>query len=484
MESSSSVTCPFCATSWRVPDNYAGGTLQCPNCGARFGIAEDGILELLDELDGQNGQNGGTSEGLADQQPHANDQREVEGATPPAPSGGTPEGTAGTTRRCPSCGAQMEAGAVVCVSCGLDLRTGQRYDSVTEKASSGPRFSEEPPEANVWAIGYDQPRVPVSVVVALSILGLTILSLLLQLSQSLKLERHDSLLTDPKVIGVQTAILVVIMIGLCKGSRLAWHASRVLLILGLVLYTLLSRGVICGLAFGPLGLVSLADSPASAIHGEVSSLALGWLTSVVQQLVFIGPGLAMLIALSHRSARKYFSAVCPRCGSGAVKPADLLYHNVRCKDCGYQPGAKPEEPRIERRRMPWSVRIPVLMLALPPACVSTLRLLSALRRGSSSAGAPSVMLLTLCAVFLGLCVALYMRGRWAWHVTRWFALAMIVWQLGRTLIGAAGDATHGMAWNLSFLQFGLALAIAPPLAIFLSLGRRSARQYFESRNPG
>jgi hypothetical protein len=407
-------------------------------------IAEDGSLELLDQM---NAPSGGASEALGDQQSLANENHEAKGATLPVPSAETPEGTAPAAHHCPSCGAQMKVGAVICVSCGFDLRTGRRYETVTERRSGGPGFSVDPPDANVGAVGYDEPRVPGSVVVAVSILGLTILSFLLQLSQSLKLERHDNLLTDPKIIAVQTVILVLIMVGLCKGSRLAWHAARVLLILGLALYVL----------------VALA---ASATQGRPPALVF---------LLLPVPGVAMLVALSQRSAREYFRAVCPRCGSGAVKPLDLLYRRMRCRDCGHAESAQRKRLRHQRRRMPWTVRIPVLLLALP-VCALAISLLSALTSGASSAGAPSAIFLALGPVFAVLCVALCRRWRWAWHVTRWFALLAIAYEAASMVAAAASGVVV-----VGPLVLALGLAI-PPIAILVSLQRRSAREYFACGN--
>ena len=100
--------CGSCEKKFKANDTLAGKRVKCPQCGGAITIpaaepaASPGSMSsLLDE--------------------------ESVPATPapkpkpkPAPSG---------PRKCPACSAELTAGAVLCVNCGHDLRTGKAVEA-------------------------------------------------------------------------------------------------------------------------------------------------------------------------------------------------------------------------------------------------------------------------------------------------------------------------------------------------------------------
>ena len=96
--------CPECGKAIEVGDNLAGTGAFCPHCAKRITIPHpDG-----DQLDSA-------------EQEQADDQPKLQlRSNKPAPN-----------KPCPKCQAECEADAVICVSCGTDLRTGRCLQPLT-----------------------------------------------------------------------------------------------------------------------------------------------------------------------------------------------------------------------------------------------------------------------------------------------------------------------------------------------------------------
>ena len=99
------ITCPGCKAKLTVPETASGKTGRCRKCGATFVVA------------------------AAEPSPEA----ETTATTPPAEASET------TTRQivCLSCGGDLPPDAVICVHCGLDLRTGEALSTRVEAEPSG-----------------------------------------------------------------------------------------------------------------------------------------------------------------------------------------------------------------------------------------------------------------------------------------------------------------------------------------------------------
>jgi uncharacterized Zn finger protein (UPF0148 family) len=90
-------SCPSCGKVLNVKDEYAGKKARCPGCQEALTV------------------------------PYAPEAADAAAAPapPPAPSASA----------CPSCGGALPEGAVFCVACGYDLRTGKQLQTVTEEAA-------------------------------------------------------------------------------------------------------------------------------------------------------------------------------------------------------------------------------------------------------------------------------------------------------------------------------------------------------------
>lgn len=237
MESRASVTCPFCGVSCPIPDGFSGGLLQCGNCNGYLEMPEDATVKLEDELDDGlgDGADGGTGKQVGDRLWDATGNRTVDATGRPGPPHATPEGTAASTKRCPSCGAHLEGSAIICVSCGFDARTGKRHETAGDAPTAESNGVGTPALPETAFVGSDEPRMPLSVALALGVFAVLVLLKLLQL-QAVRSSRFppDLVLHEPRVILMHVALLMLVMFGLWRASRLAWHAARILSVLGLL----------------------------------------------------------------------------------------------------------------------------------------------------------------------------------------------------------------------------------------------------------
>lgn len=132
------VQCGSCRKRFAAKDKLAGRKIKCPQCGR--------VLTIPKPRPGPE---------AARQATEPPDDYAV--ASPPAGEmGSSTAGTAGGTGRapdtepkCASCGASLKAGAVLCVQCGYDLRTGKKREVSGPQEPHGPAF----PWLNVSIIG-------------------------------------------------------------------------------------------------------------------------------------------------------------------------------------------------------------------------------------------------------------------------------------------------------------------------------------------
>jgi hypothetical protein len=105
------ITCGECGRRLRLTEGLAGRPVRCPACGAEWRTPDDDAAPRAGTADD-------------DLPPVA---LEEEGFTAGTPGARYPE------EACPKCGAAMAAGAVLCLDCGFDRRTGRQREVVHKR---------------------------------------------------------------------------------------------------------------------------------------------------------------------------------------------------------------------------------------------------------------------------------------------------------------------------------------------------------------
>jgi hypothetical protein len=123
------IACPHCTQALAVPDDASGKPMRCPRCQKPFAVR------------------------LGPAAP-APPPRPVQPAPPPPPA---PAGNGGQ-RRCPTCKAEVPAGARACLDCGTPLPAPVAANSPA--IAPAPAWSAPPPPAPVPAGGWVAPPVP------------------------------------------------------------------------------------------------------------------------------------------------------------------------------------------------------------------------------------------------------------------------------------------------------------------------------------
>lgn len=124
------IQCGSCRKRFAAKEKLAGHKVKCPQCGAVLTIPvphpepqpAPQIGDLLDEYETAPPPSG-----------------EI-GLAPSGPSVGT-ESASYAGPKCPSCGASLPPGAVICTDCGYNLRTGKKRELAGPQKSDDPKFS-------------------------------------------------------------------------------------------------------------------------------------------------------------------------------------------------------------------------------------------------------------------------------------------------------------------------------------------------------
>ena len=125
--------CSGCATSLAVEDASVGQAIECPGCKQRVLVPQPGCVFRCSKCQGQLLAPAGMSGQLLNcpncdsgitVPPPSKKRIVIQTATPlTAPSPVPPP----AGRKCPYCGGGVAPAAIVCVNCGINLRTGQKY---------------------------------------------------------------------------------------------------------------------------------------------------------------------------------------------------------------------------------------------------------------------------------------------------------------------------------------------------------------------
>lgn len=101
-------SCPACGKRYRWKPEMAGRSAKCA-CGGKLVVP---------------------AQQPATENPVAIATKPELSAMKPAPANASPPPAASATTKCPSCGANFPAGAVLCVNCGYNTRTGKTLAAV------------------------------------------------------------------------------------------------------------------------------------------------------------------------------------------------------------------------------------------------------------------------------------------------------------------------------------------------------------------
>ena len=144
-----------------------------------------------------------------------------------------------------------------------------------------------------------------SIIIALTCLGIIAAARVLMLVSTL-------LVTG--IINIQyfipTVLVVLGLVGIATGYRLAWQWARMLGLLGAVLFLLFTFVLIPQIGIKPLALFACIVSAVQAL------------------LLFV-----MYFALGTIGAREHFNVLCSDCGKTKVKGGDFLFSKVICCKC-------------------------------------------------------------------------------------------------------------------------------------------------------
>jgi len=123
----SKVPCPGCGREYRWRPNAAGKRVECGRCGERFRMPDRPPPPDDDPAD--------TDEVASDAGGYELDLPADAAASAAPPT--KPAAAKAADGRCPGCGSAVKANAVICLNCGMNLRTGERMQ--TALGGEGPK---------------------------------------------------------------------------------------------------------------------------------------------------------------------------------------------------------------------------------------------------------------------------------------------------------------------------------------------------------
>jgi hypothetical protein len=159
-----------CGQSFAAKDELAGKQVKCPKCGQPLVIPKPQAQKPAGGA-GQARQGGARSAPAAPVSGGLADLFDEAGI-------GAPQSHQGP--RCTNCGAGMKPGAVLCVQCGMNLQTGQRFESQVQAEAEGAeghdavarevmaRAEKAIAETPISAVGTDYGDSPIAYIVAIA----------------------------------------------------------------------------------------------------------------------------------------------------------------------------------------------------------------------------------------------------------------------------------------------------------------------------
>ena len=131
--------CPTCGKTLKLRDEAAGKRGRCPFCKGVVTVPsadseEDELVEIIPP----------TAPKTEQRPPAPPPPAEARTTPPPLPTTPTGEQTSATERICPGCKSSLNDKAVICISCGLNLKTGKKLQTVFEKPEPAPEPEKTP----------------------------------------------------------------------------------------------------------------------------------------------------------------------------------------------------------------------------------------------------------------------------------------------------------------------------------------------------
>lgn len=150
--------CSSCGRVLKLRDEAAGKRGRCPHCKAVITVPETAVSEEdLIEIIPTDAPSPKKSPPLPPKPPEpmpseppvarpAPDEPLARPKSPEPPKPTKPEG-----KPCPDCGKPLAEGAVICINCGFNLKTGKKLQTVFEEPEPEPEPEEqqEPPEQTI-----------------------------------------------------------------------------------------------------------------------------------------------------------------------------------------------------------------------------------------------------------------------------------------------------------------------------------------------
>lgn len=102
------VVCPKCKKALSAPDGLAGKKVKCPGCQA--------VMDVPAGIPAHQGETKVAAKPSAPRAP----------AGPPTPD---PAAPAGKANACPKCKKSLPADVIICIDCGINVRTGAKFNT-------------------------------------------------------------------------------------------------------------------------------------------------------------------------------------------------------------------------------------------------------------------------------------------------------------------------------------------------------------------
>lgn len=226
---------------------------------------------------------------------------------------------------CPACGRTLTDGAVVCVQCGFDRRTGGCLQTLLERSHGAPAVPGIFPAPGASPASL---RWSVACLVILASLGG-----LAYLCAGLFSGYHRYPAREPLIGKVFVLVFLALACGLLARARLAYWITR--------------SAMLALLGVAPVVLLAQHLAKPSGMWAEYCHGMRGIVLAAASVICFLAAGI-VLVLLDRRAAQTYFGLTCPVCGTTRGRSLRHLFARVSCRSCDVTWQEEPQEP-ISRR---------------------------------------------------------------------------------------------------------------------------------------